>query len=136
MDMDAALKIAASGMAAQSARLRVVAENIANAETTGSSPGAAPYRRRAVTFAERMDRAAGVATVRVARVADAPGEGPLKYDPAHPAADRRGYVRMPNVDPFIEQMDMRAAERGYAANVAVVQATRGILSRTLDLLRG
>ncbi len=136
MDMDAALKIAASGMQAQAARLRVVAENIANADSTGSAPGAPAYRRRVVTFADRLDAASGVSTVAVARVSEAAGAAPLKYDPSHPAADARGYVKMPNVDPFVESMDMRAAERGYAANVAVVQATRGILSRTLDLLRG
>lgn len=136
MDMDAALKIAASGMQAQAARLRVVAENIANADTTGGAPGAAPYRRRMVTFADRLDHASGVTLVGVSKVGEAVGDSPLKYDPSHPAADARGYVKMPNVDPFIESMDMKAAERGYAANVAVMQATRGILSRTLDLLRG
>lgn len=136
MDMDAALRIAAGGMRAQAARLRVVAENIANADTTGTAPAAPAYRRRVVTFADRLDRASGATMVAVARVSEAPGESPLKYDPSHPAADARGYVKMPNVDPFIESMDMRAAERGYAANVAVMQATRGILSRTLELLRG
>src|SRR6185312_2668288 len=98
MDLDRALRISAAGMQAQSTRLRVVAENLANRDSTGESPGADPYRRRIVTFANRLDRSLGAETVRVSRVGTAAGDFPQVHDPSHPAADERGYVRRPNVD--------------------------------------
>ena len=110
MDLDRALRISAAGMAAQSTRLRVVAENLANRDSTGESPGADPYRRRTVTFANRLDRALGAETVSVSRIGTAPGEFPQRYEPGHPAADARGYVRTPNVDGLVEAMDMRETE--------------------------
>ena len=135
MDLDRALRISAAGMQAQSTRLRVVAENLANRDSTGQSPGADPYRRKTVTFQNRMDRALGVPTVRVARIGAAGGEFPLRHDPSHPAADARGYVRTPNVDSLIETMDMREAQRSYAANLQVLEVTRGMLTRTIEALR-
>jgi flagellar basal-body rod protein FlgC len=135
MDLDRALRISAAGMQAQSMRLRVVAENLANRDTTGGSPGADPYRRKTVTFANRLDREIGAPTVRVARVDAAPGPFPERHDPAHPAADARGYVRQPNVDSLVEMMDMREAQRSYAANVAVLEVTRGMLTRAIEALR-
>ena len=136
MDLDRALRISAAGMQAQSTRLRVVAENLANRDSTGESPGADPYRRKTVTFQNRMDRALGTATVRVARVGTASGDFPLRHDPSHPAANAAGYVRMPNVDSLIETMDMREAQRTYAANLSVLEVTRGMLTRTIEALRG
>lgn len=136
MDLDRALRISAAGMQAQSTRLRVVAENLANRDSTGETPGADPYRRKTVTFQNRMDRALGTATVRVARVGTAAGDFPLRHDPAHPAANAAGYVRMPNVDSLIETMDMREAQRTYAANLSVLEVTRGMLTRTIEALRG
>jgi flagellar basal-body rod protein FlgC len=135
MDLDRALRISSSGMQAQSARLRVVAENIANRDSTGEAPGADPYRRKTVTFARRLDRAAGVETVQVARIGTDPGAFPQRHDPAHPAADERGYVKTPNVNSLIEVMDMREAQRSYNANLAVLETTRGMLTRTIEALR-
>ena len=135
MDLDRALRISAAGMQAQSLRLRVVAENLANHDSTGESPGADPYRRKTVTFANRLDRALGAETVRVSRIGTAPGEFPQVHDPSHPAADEAGYVKRPNVDSLIEMMDMREAQRGYSANLSVLEATRGMLTRTIEALR-
>src|SRR5689334_12232248 len=98
MDLERALRISATGMAAQSTRLRVVAENLANRDSTGETPGADPYRRKTVTFGSRLDRALGAETVEVRRIGTAPGDFPEVHDPGHPAADARGYVKRPNVD--------------------------------------
>ncbi len=135
MDISRALTISAAGMSAQTSRLRVIAENLANQDTTGSKPGAAPYRRKTVTFANQLDSATGDDLVRVSRIGRDPSDFPLRYDPSHPAADARGYVRTPNVNSFIEVMDMREAERSYNANLAVMQSTRGMLERTLEFLK-
>lgn len=135
MDLDRALAISASGMRAQATRLRVVAENIANRDSTGQTPGADPYRRRTVTFENRLDRALGAETVRVGRVGTDQREFPMRYDPGHPAADARGYVRTPNVDSIVEMMDMQEAQRSYSANLGVLETTRGMLARTIEALR-
>ncbi len=135
MDLDRALSISAAGMRAQSSRLRIVAENIANRDSTGGSPGADPYRRKTITFANRMDRALGVQTVQISRVGRDQGELPQRYDPSHPAADARGYVKTPNVSSMIETMDMREAQRSYNANLAVLDTTRGMLARAIESLR-
>lgn len=135
MDLDRALRISAAGMAAQSTRLRVVAENLANRDSTGESPGADPYRRRTVTFANRLDRAMGVEAVSVNRIAPAPGDFPTRFEPSHPAADARGYVKTPNVDSLVEVMDMREAQRSYSANLSVLETTRGMLTRAIEALR-
>ena len=134
-NFDSTLGISSAGMAAQTVRLRVIAENVANQDSTGSSPGADPYRRKTVTFANAMDKALGVETVRVAKIDHDAGDFPLRYDPSHPAADAKGYVRVPNVNSFVEVMDMREAERGYNANLAVMQSTRGMMERTIELLK-
>lgn len=140
MDLDDALRISAAGLQAQSTRLRVVAENLANKDSTGSAPGADPYRRKTVTFGAQVERglqggAAGVSTVKVARIGTAPGDFVETYDPAHPAADARGYVKRPNVNSLVEMMDMREAQRSYSANVSVLEITRGMLTRIIETLR-
>ena len=135
MDLDRALRISAAGMAAQSSRLRVVAENLANRDSTGESPGADPYRRRSVSFANRLDRAMGVETVAVNRIRPTPGDFPTRFEPGHPAADARGYVKTPNVDSLVEVMDMREAQRSYSANLSVLETTRGMLTRAIEALR-
>jgi flagellar basal-body rod protein FlgC len=135
MDLDSALRISAAGMEAQATRLRVVAENLANRDSTGQSPGADPYRRKTVTFANRLDRSLGVEMVQVRRVGTASGNFPLLHDPAHPAADEKGYVKRPNVDSLVETMDMREAQRSYSANLAVLETTHGMLTRTIEALR-
>jgi flagellar basal-body rod protein FlgC len=135
MDLDKALKISASGMEAQTTRLRVIAENLANQDTTGSTPNAAPYRRKTVTFADQMDQASGAALVKVRKVGQDMSAFPQRYDPSHPAADAGGYVRTPNVNSFVEVMDMREAQRSYSANLQVMQVTRGLLTRAIELLK-
>jgi len=135
MDLDRALRISAAGMQAQATRLRVVAENIANSDSTGQSPGADPYRRKTVSFGTQVERATGAATVSVRRIGTDPGEFQLRHDPGHPAADARGYVKRPNVDDMVEAMDMREAQRSYSANLSVLEVTRGMLTRTIQALR-
>ncbi len=135
VDLNSVLGISSAGMSAQSTRLRVVAENVANQDSTGSAPGANPYRRKTVTFTNALDRAAGVDMVRVGKIGSDASAFPLRYDPSHPAADASGYVKTPNINSFVELMDMREAERGYNANLAVMQSTRGMMERTLELLK-
>lgn len=134
-DLNAALNVSASGMDAQTSRLRVIAENIANQDTTGSSPGADPYRRKTITFESALDQTAGIDTVHVKNIGNDDSELPLKYDPANPAANAQGYVKQPNVNSFVEIMDMREAERSYSANLSVMQATRTMMNKTIDLLK-
>jgi flagellar basal-body rod protein FlgC len=135
MDLAKALNISAAGMDAQTARLKVIAENLANQDSTGASPGAQPYRRKTITFGNVMDRALGTSTVRVTGVGEDMTELPMRYEPGHPAADANGYVRIPNVNSFVEMMDMREAERSYSANLNVMSASRGMLTRTIDMLK-
>ncbi len=135
MDLSKALEISAKGMEVQTTRLRVIAENLANQETTGSTPGAQPYRRRVVTFQNTMDQALGVPTVNVKSVSPDMTEFPQKFDPSSPAADKNGYVKTPNVNSFIEVMDMREAQRSYSANLNVLDVTRSMLTRTIEMLK-
>lgn len=135
MDISKAIAISASGMDAQTARLRVIAENLANQDSTGSSPGAEPYRRKTITFEDKLDKELGVDTVKVRNVGIDKSDLPKKFDPSHPAADAQGYVRTPNVNSFVEIMDMREAQRGYSANLNVMEVTRTMLTRTIELLK-
>jgi flagellar basal-body rod protein FlgC len=135
MDLNKALGIAASGMEAQTARLRVIAENLANQDTTGSSPGANPYRRKTVTFESSLDKQLGTDAVHVKQIGQDASAFPQRYDPSNPAADASGYVKLPNVNSLVEVMDMHEAERSYNANLAVMQSTRNMLTRTIALLK-
>ncbi len=135
MDLSKALAISARGMDAQGTRLRVIAENLANQDTTGDTPGATPYRRKTVTFEDRMDAASGAETVRVKQVGTDKSAFSRRYEPSHPAADAQGYVQTPNVNSFVEVMDMREAQRSYSANLNVMQVTRSMLTRTIELLK-
>jgi len=135
LDLEKALAISAAGMGVQGTRLRVIAENLANTQTTGSTPGADPYRRKTVTFANEMNRALGTETVTVHSIDADQSDLPLHYDPSHPAADSNGYVKMPNVNSFVEIMDMRDAQRSYEANLNVMASTRSMLSRTIEMLK-
>lgn len=135
MELFRALRISAAGMEAQTTRLRVVAENLANRDTTADAPGADPYRRKTVAFENRLDREVGIQRVRVKKVEPDMSAFPQRFEPSHPAADERGYIRAPNVNSFIEMMDMREAQRGYTANLAVLEMTKGMLQRTIDILR-
>ncbi|WP_420559139.1 flagellar basal body rod protein FlgC [Tepidicaulis sp.] len=135
MDFVKAMMVAASGLRAQSGRMRVIAENIANADSTGTTPGADPYRRKVVTFSNELDRELGVKKVQVDRPKLDQSPFTLKYMPGHPAANDDGYVKTPNVNGLVEAMDMRQAQRSYEANLNVIQATRRMLGSTIDLLR-
>jgi len=135
MDLNKALGISARGMAVQTTRLRVIAENLANQDSTGSTPGAEAYRRKTIQFENRLDRALGTTAVRVKRIDQDRSDLPLRYDPANPAANAQGYVKTPNVNSFVEAMDMRDAQRAYSANLAVLEVSRGMLTRAIDLLK-
>ncbi|MEO0036085.1 MAG: flagellar component of cell-proximal portion of basal-body rod [Pseudomonadota bacterium] len=128
-------KIAISGMKVQSERLRVISENLANADSTAQTPEGLPYRRKVVSFKSELDRNTGLNTVKVDKVRTDSSDFQRRYDPKHPAADREGYVLTPNVNPLIEMMDMREAQRSYQANMDVVTTSRTLLSRTVDMLR-
>lgn len=133
--LSAAMKAAAAGLQAQSTRLRVVSENISNAESTSAVPGGDPYARKTLNFQGELDRAAGVTLVRASEpgLDDAPFR--LERDPGNPAADAAGMVKRPNVDVLIEMADMREANRGYQANLQVIKQSREMVSMTIDLLR-
>jgi flagellar basal-body rod protein FlgC len=135
MDFLKSITIAASGLRAQTGRMRVIAANIANADSTAQKPGADPYRRRVPTFRSEMDRALEANVVNLGRVQTDKSDFRMKYEPGHPAADANGYVKYPNVNPLIETTDMREAQRSYEANLNVISATRRMLQRTIDILR-
>ncbi|WP_174512263.1 flagellar basal body rod protein FlgC [Methylocella tundrae] len=133
--LDASLRIAGSGLEAQSARLRVVAENLANAQSTGSTPGADPYARKTITFASEMDRVSGVELVHVSAIGVDKAPFRVEQDPGNPAADSKGFVKLPNVNMVMEMADMREANRSYEANLQIVKQTRDLSSMSIDLLR-
>ncbi len=129
------LRISASGMKAQGTRLRVISENIANADSLPTQPGGLPYRRQVVTFRNELDQAIGVNTVRVDRVKTDQSDFQRRYDPAHPAADANGYVLAPNISTLIEMTDMREAQRSYEANLNVIKSSKTMLQETIGLMR-
>ncbi|GGO15502.1 flagellar basal-body rod protein FlgC [Iodidimonas muriae] len=131
----ATMKIAAHGLEAQSMRLRVVSENIANAGSTADAPGGDPYRRKTVVFDSVLDRASGAEMVTIRNVGVDRSDFRELYSPGHPAADEEGILRMPNVEPLIEMSDMREASRSYQANLNVIEQARTMLMSTVDLLR-
>lgn len=135
MDLTTTLQLSAKGMTAQSTRLEVIAQNIANSATTGSTPGADPYRRKTVVFSNTLDKALNTTSVGVKQIAPDTSAFPQRFDPSNPAADTNGYVKTPNVNSFVEIMDMKEAQRSYSANLNVMEATRGMMTRTVDLLR-
>jgi flagellar basal-body rod protein FlgC len=131
----ASMKVAASGLEAQSTRIRIVSENLANARSTGDTPGADPFRRKTVTFAAELDRATGGSLVEVERLGFDEGEFASEYDPGNPAANEQGFVKMPNVNVIVEMADMREANRSYEANLQSIKQSRDLISATIDLLR-
>ena len=134
-DIAKIMSIAASGMKAQSSRMRIIAENVANADSTGRTPDDDPYRRQMPTFESELDRARGVRTVRMSEITPDMSDFDMRYEPGHPAADADGYVKTPNVNTLIELMDMREAQRSFEANMNVMESSRAMLMRTIDLLR-
>jgi len=135
MDFLKSLAVAASGLRAQAGRMRVISENIANADSTAQTAGGDPYRRRIPTFQSEFDRSLNAKVVALGPVRTDRSDFRLKYEPGNPAADQVGNVKYPNVNPLIEMTDMRDAQRSYEANVNVIGATRNMIQRTLDILR-
>ena len=135
MDLNTSMLLAASGMRAQSSRMRVIAENIANANSTSPTPTGDPYRRKVATITSAFDNQLGATMVEASKPQSDMSDFRQQYDPGNPAADKQGYVKLPNVNPLIEVMDMREAQRSYEANLNVVSATRRMIMRTLELLR-
>ena len=135
MDLMESLMISAAGMRAQGQRLRVVAENLANADSVSEVAGGDPYRRKTISFKNQLDRELGMETVQVGKVGEDPSDFRMKYDPGNPAADTKGYVKLPNVNSLIEMSDMREAQRSYEANLRAIEVARSMLQRTIDLIR-
>ena len=133
--LQASLRVAGSGLAAQSARLRIVSENLANAQSTGSTPGADPYRRKTITFESALDKASGVNLVEVKAIGTDPSAFQTQQDPGNPAADEAGVVKTPNVNLITEMSDMREANRSYEADLQVFKQSRDLISMTIDLLK-
>ena len=134
-DIYSTMAISARGMMVQGIRSRVIAENIANANTAAPNADATPYTRKIVTFKNAMDREAGVNLVGIGDIVkDKPAAYPTKFMPNHPAADLKGYVRMPNVNTLIEMNDMREAQRSYEANLGMIENTRNMMRQTISLL--
>lgn len=132
---DAAMAVAASALRAQQARMRIIAENIANADSTATAPGGDPYRKQTPVFAPKS-LPGGVQGVALARVEVDQTPFRQEYDPGNPAADAQGYVKMPNIEPLVETLDMREAQRAYDANISVIETARNMDQRTLDLFKG
>ena len=135
MDFIKTMAIAASGLRAQAGRMRVISENLANADSTPARPGADPYRRKLPTFVSEFNRELGVQTVGLGRTETDQSDFRLKYEPGHPAADTNGNVKYPNVNSLVELADMREAQRSYEANVNLITATRRMIQRTIDILK-
>ncbi len=133
-DLVKSMHISAAGMKAQSARLRVVSENIANVSSTGSRPGEQPYRRKVITFENEFNRQMQENLVNIKDIDEDKTPFPQQYDPSHPAADENGYVLMPNVNSFVEMMDMREARRSYEANLNMIETSKGMLQQTIGMI--
>ncbi|RIK95592.1 MAG: flagellar basal body rod protein FlgC [Proteobacteria bacterium] len=135
MDLSKSLMISAAGLKAQSVRIRVISENLANADSLASSPTDTPYRRKVVSFRNELDRKLGIHEVTVDGVTFDRSDFGKRYQPGHPGADADGYVRTPNVEPLLEVMDMRQAQRSYDANLNAADTAKNMIMRTIDLLR-
>ena len=131
----ASLRIASAGLEAQSTRLKIISENVANAQSTGSTAGADPYRRKTVTFANEFDRSAGLMTIKARDPQFDDRAFRIELDPGNPAADEKGYVKTPNVDLLYELADLREANRSYEANLQVAKQSGELLSMTISLLK-
>lgn len=127
--------VSAAGMHAQSIRLRVISENVANADSDPAGPDAEPYRRKLVTFRNQLDRELGVDLVEVKKIKNDKSDFKWSYEPNHPYANAEGYIRKPNVNALIEMMDMKEAQRSYEANLNVIDTSRTMMQRTVDMLR-
>ncbi len=135
MELTKSLMISAAGMRVQSSRMRIIAENIANSDSVSSTPDGDAYRRKIITFKNALDKALNTSTVRVDKIKVDRTPFGLRFDPDHPGANAEGYVRLPNINPFIEMMDMREAQRSYEANLAAIESSRSMIQSTIDLIR-
>lgn len=135
MDFIKSLAIAASGLHAQLGRMRIITENIANADSTATTPGGDPYRRKVVTFTSELDNALGADVVKLGRVQPDNSDFTIKHEPGNPAADTNGNVKYPNVNSLVELSDLRDAQQSYESDINVVTATRRMLQRTIDILK-
>lgn len=134
MDLGKIMAISAAGMKVEVTRMRVVAENLANADSLPDTPGGDPYRRKIVTFKSVLNDATGVETVAVDRIGFDPSPFGRRYDPGHPGADKKGFVKLPNVKGLIEMMDLRAAQRSYEANLSVIQVSKAMVQSAMRIL--
>ena len=134
-DLISTFRIAAAGMKVQGSRLRVISQNIANADSLPTGPGQNPYQRKTISFKNELNRELGVQLVEVNKVGKDRSEFVKRFDPSHPAADEKGYVLAPNVNKLVEMMDMREAQRSYEANLSSIRTSRAMLNKTLELLR-
>jgi flagellar basal-body rod protein FlgC len=135
MELLKSIVAAASGLRVQSGRMKVIAENLANADSTADRAGVDPYRRKVPTFKAQMDREMGVKVVELGRVRQDQSPFRSRMEPGHPAADTNGEVKLPNVNSLVETMDMREAQRSYEANLNVISSARRMISRTIEILR-
>ena len=135
MDFLKSIAIAASGLRAQAGRMRIISENIANADSTAASAGAEPYRRKMPSFKSEMDRTLDAQLVALGRIKTDPSEFRVKHEPGHPAADQNGNVKYPNVNSLVEMTDLREAQRSYEANINVIGASRRMIQRTIEILK-
>jgi flagellar basal-body rod protein FlgC len=135
MDFLRSIAIAASGLRAQAGRMRIIAENIANADSTAPTKGADPYRRKIATFRSELDRSINARLVALGGVKADPSDFRTKHEPGHPAADDNGNVKYPNVNSLVEMTDLREAQRSYEANINIIGASRRMIQRTIDILK-
>lgn len=129
------MAISTSGLRAQAGRMRVISENIANADSTAKTPGGDPYRRKVPTFSSELDRSLEARVVSLGRIKPDNSAFRTRYEPGNPAADTNGNVKYPNVNSLVEMTDMREAQRSYEANLNIISATRRMIQRTLDILK-
>jgi flagellar basal-body rod protein FlgC len=135
MDFSTSMSVAASGMRAQSDRMKTIAENIANANSTSPTTGGDPYRRQIATVKSEFDRELNATVVEAGTPVEDMSDFRMQYDPGNPAADKQGYIKLPNVNSLVEIMDMREAQRSYEADLTVMDTTKTMLARTVDLLK-
>jgi flagellar basal-body rod protein FlgC len=129
------MSIATSGLRAQAGRMRVISENIANADSTAKTAGGNPYRRKIPTFSSELDRAIDSRVVSLGKIKTDTSDFRVRHEPGNPAADANGNVKYPNVNSLVEMTDMREAQRSYEANLNIISATRRMIQRTLDILK-
>jgi len=134
-DIIKTMRISGAGMRVQGERLRVIAQNLANANSLPQEPGGKPYQRKVISFKNELDRSLGLKTVRVGKIQADKSEFGKRYEPSHPSADTDGYVLTPNVNSMVEMSDMREAQRSYEANLNVIKASKSMLNGMIDILR-